>query len=113
MLLLALALSIVTVLLSQISDSRVWLRSTGGLHVWYHLALFGVFGVLAIYASRRTSVRVTWLLAVVLFGFAMECGEAIRYQFALEWTDVRTDALGVAIGGVAAWLFSRRAGKTR
>jgi hypothetical protein len=110
-LLLAFALSIVTVLLSQSSNSKVWLRSEGGLHVWYHLALFGTFGVLAIYASKRTSVRAALLLAIMLFGFAMECGEAVRYQFALEWTDVRTDALGVAIGGVAAWLLTRHAGK--
>ncbi len=100
-------------MLSQISDSRVWLHSEGGLHVWYHLALFGVFGVLAIYASKRTSARFTWLVAAALFGLVMEYGEAIRYQFALEWTDVRTDALGVAIGGLAAWLFSAARGRRR
>jgi hypothetical protein len=108
---LALALVIVTILLSQISNSRGWLRSMGGLHIWYHLALFGVFGVLAIYASSRTSVRVGWIVAAVLFGLAMEYGEAIRYQFALEWPDVRTDAVGVAIGGLAGWLLTRRAAK--
>jgi hypothetical protein len=109
-LLLALVLGIVTVLLSQISDSRVWLRSQGGLHVWYHLALFGLFGVLAICASRRATVRVGWLLAAALFGLAMEYGEATRYLFALEWIDVRTDALGVALGGLAGWLLTRRPG---
>jgi hypothetical protein len=41
----------------------------------------------------------------------MEVGEAIRYQFALEWVDVRTDAVGVAVGGVAGWLLTRRAAK--
>ncbi len=99
-------------LLSQSSDSKTWLRSSGGLHVWYHLALFAALGALAIYASKRASTRVGWLIAAVLFGFAMEAGEAVRYQFALEWPDVRTDALGVAIGGLAGWLFARRSAKT-
>ncbi len=108
----SLALCIVTVLLSQSIAPRVWLRSSGGLHIWYHLALFGVFGVLAICASRRASVRISWLIVAVLFGLAMEYGEAVRYQFELEWADVRTDALGVLLGGVAGWLLTRRAGKT-
>jgi len=96
----------VAVLLSQIPDSRVWLHSSGVLHVWFHLGLFVVLSLLATRISDRTSVRLTWLAALLLLGLGMEFAEAYNFSGIMEWADVRSDAIGVALGGLAGWLLS-------
>ncbi len=99
--------------LSQVTDSRLWLHSTGRLHDWYHLALFAVLGLLAMLASPLRSMRLCWLIVALMLGFAIECGEAIRYGGLMEWVDVRTDIGGVALGAFAGalvgWAVSRGA----
>jgi hypothetical protein len=82
------------------------------LHVWYHVGLFAVLALLAIYISRRMSTRLVWLLAFLLLGPGMEYAEAARFNAAIEWNDVATDTVGVVLGGLAGWLFTRRSRKT-
>ncbi len=109
--LLAIVLSCTAVLLSLVANSRVWLHSSGGLHVWYHLGLFAVLALLAVHISGRTSTRLVWLAVFLLLGPGMEYAEAFRFHGWMEWNDVATDAAGVALGGIAGWLFTRRAAK--
>jgi len=99
------------VVLSLVADSRVWLHSTGGLHVWYHLGLFAVLALLAVRISDRSSTRFVWLAVFLLLGPGMEYGEALRFHGAMEWNDVATDAVGVALGGLVGWLLSRTPGR--
>jgi hypothetical protein len=105
---LALALSCAAVLLSLVADSRVWLHSSGELHVWYHFGMFAVLALLSVCISKRTSTRLVWLFAFLLLGPSMEYGEALRFHGYVEWNDVATDALGVALGGLAGWLLWKR-----
>ncbi len=98
------AVGVVALLTSLVSGPRAWLHSNGRLHVWYHLGLFFLLGLLAMHRSLRPSLRLCWVIAAVMLGFAIECGEAIRYDGLLEWVDVRTDTLGVLIGAAVGWL---------
>jgi len=91
--------------------SRVWLHSEGVLHVWYHLALFGVLGLLAIFSSERLSVRIALLITAALLGVGMEYIETLRYSIDLEVNDICTDACGIAIGALLGWLLSFRSRK--
>jgi hypothetical protein len=74
------------------------------LHIWYHLALFGVLGALAVRVSSRLSRRLAWLAGVLLLGLAIEVLEARGSLAALEWGDVQIDCWGVAFGCLAVWL---------
>jgi hypothetical protein len=100
-------LAAVALVLSQVTNSRLWLHSTGRLHDWYHLVPFAALGLLAMLASPLRSARVSWVLFALMLGFAMELGEALRYGGLLEWGDVGMDAVGVAVGAVAGWVASR------
>ncbi len=108
---MALVLSVIALVLSQIAKARGWLHSRGALHVWYHLGLFAAFGLLATRTSLRPWMRLCWLGAAVLFGLGMEYGEAVRYHSTVEWIDVGTDAAGVAAGAIVGWLLSSRAAR--
>jgi hypothetical protein len=88
----------------MVGRSRVWLHTTGKLHIWYHLVLFGVLGALAVRVSRRKSWRAVWLAAVVLLGLAMEWLQARGNHVGIEWVDVQMDCFGVAFGCFAVWL---------
>jgi hypothetical protein len=110
---LAVALSCTALLLSLVADSRVWLHSSGGLHIWYHFGLFAVLALLAIYISKRTSTRLFWLATFLLLGAVMEYAEALRFHGYVEWNDIATDAIGVALGGLAGWLLWERSGRSR
>jgi hypothetical protein len=101
------------VLLSLVANSRVWLHSSGELHIWYHLAFFAVLALLATRISTRTSTRFVWLIAFLLLGPGMEYGEALRFHGYMEWNDVATDTVGVALGGLVGWLLSRAYEKAR
>jgi hypothetical protein len=89
---------------SLVGRSRVWLHTTGKLHIWYHLVLFGVLGALAVRASRRFSTRVASLAVVVLLGLSMEWLQARGNHVGIEWADVQMDCFGVAFGCFAVWL---------
>jgi len=99
-------LAAIAMVLSQFADSRHWLHTTGRLHGWYHFLPFAVLGLLAMWASPLLCVRLSWVLFAGMLGFAMELGEALRYDGVLEWHDVWMDAAGVAAGAVAGWLVS-------
>ncbi len=101
---LAIALGGVVTGLSFVGRSRAGLHTRGNLHLWYHMALFGLLGALAVLASNRISRRVLWLAAVVLLGLAMEFMQARDSQAAIEWGDVQTDCFGAALGCLAVWL---------
>jgi hypothetical protein len=100
-------LAAVAVVLSQVASSRHWFHETGRYHDWYHLALFAVLGLLATLASPLRSMRVCWLIVAAMLGFAIECGEALRYGGLMEWRDVRTDIGGIAVGALVGWMASR------
>ncbi len=106
-------LAAVAVVLSQVASSRYWFHETGRLHDWYHLALFAVLGLLAMLASPLRSMRACWLIVAVMLGFAIECGEALRYGGLMEWRDVWTDVGGIALGALVGllvrWVMSRGA----
>jgi hypothetical protein len=86
----------------------VWLHTTGRLHIFYHLGLFGVLGALAVRASRRLSGRMLWLAAVMLLGLAMEGLQAHGNHAAIEWSDVQMDCFGVAFGCFVVWLLPEK-----
>jgi hypothetical protein len=90
----------------MVVKSRTWLHTTGKLHVWYHLVLFGVLGALAVRASDRFSRRLMSLVGVVLLGFVIEAVEQRGSLAAIEWGDVQMDCWGVGFGCLAMWLFS-------
>jgi hypothetical protein len=87
----------------------MYLHTTGELHVWYHLALFAVLGLLAMRSSAKLSLRFALLAAACLLGLSLEYMEAVHYHNPIELYDVRTDICGVAIGAVLGWMTSRRA----
>jgi len=99
-------LACAAVTLSLVVQSRAWMHTTGKLHVWYHLVLFGVLGALALRASDRLSRRIAWLAGVLLLGLAIEMLEERGILAAVEWGDVLLDCWGVALGCLAVWLFS-------
>jgi hypothetical protein len=107
----ALVLSVIAMVLSQIANARGWLHSRGAMHVLYHVGLFAAFGLLATRTSIRPWMRLCWLGAAVMFGLGMEYGEAVRYHSTVEWVDVGIDTAGVAAGAIAGWLLSCRAGR--
>jgi glycopeptide antibiotics resistance protein len=110
---LAIALACAAACLSLIGRSRIWLHTMGSLHVWYHVVLFAVLVVLAMCASGSPSKRAEWIVAIALLGFAIETSQALMNHTTMEWPDVRSDACGIVVGGVAAWLFSLWLEKTR
>ncbi len=97
----------------MVGRSRVWLHTTGKLHIWYHLVLFGVLGALAVRASNRASVKVVWVVGVVLLGLTMEWLQARGNHVGMEWADVQMDWFGVAFGCFAVWLVTGNAPKVR
>jgi len=103
---LAMALGCAALGFSLVGRSRVWLHTTGSLHIWYHLVLFGALGALAVRASPRASRRVVWVVAVVLLGLGMEWLQARGNSVGIEWVDVQLDGFGVAFGCFAVWLLS-------
>jgi len=105
---LAIALACAAVGLSLIGRSRGWLHTTGSLHVWYHVGLFGVLGGLSVCASRSPSKRAEWIAWMVVLGFGIESSQAILNQTTMEWSDVWSDIGGIVVGGVAGWLVSLR-----
>jgi hypothetical protein len=98
---------------SLVGRSRIWLHTTGKLHIWYHLVLFGVLGALAVRASRGTARRVVWVGAVVLLGLGMEWLQGWENAVRIEWVDVQMDCFGVAFGCFAVWLMAGKARKVR
>jgi hypothetical protein len=96
-----------------VGRSRVWLHTTGSLHIWYHLVLFGVLGALALRGGGRASARVVWVLGAVGLGFAMEALQARSNAAAIEWGDVQMDCFGVAFGCFVVWLLSGNGPKAR
>jgi hypothetical protein len=82
---------------------KAQMHTTGSLHVWYHLVLFLVLGALAWLSSDSGQVRLLLLVLAVLLGMGMEVGEAVRFHASIEGYDIRTDTLGVLLGGLAAW----------
>ena len=108
---LATAFTCCAILLSLSTRGRLMLHTMGALHIWYHLALFIILGVLAVRSSAKPAVRCCLLLCAALLGLGIESLEAFRYRIPLEWYDVRTDIAGVAIGAILGWLLSRRATK--
>jgi len=105
---LALTVTFCALLLSFSTRGKMMLHTMGPLHPWYHLALFGFLGFLAMRSSQKASVRIALLIAAALLGLSIESIEALRYANHLEWYDVRTDTLGVAIGALLGWLVSFR-----
>jgi len=101
---LTIALGAAALAVSQLNVARGLLNAQSHLHVWYHLGFFAALGLLAIFSSSRPSVRIGLLLFAVLIGVAIEYGEVLRYHTDMEWYDVRTDATGIAIGAIFAWL---------
>jgi len=93
--------------LSTVAQSRVWLHSSGRLHVWYHLALFALLGLLAMRSSHHRQKRCLLLVACFLVGLGTEVMESMHFHTDFEWNDVATDALGTAWGGVVGWVVSR------
>jgi len=101
---LAAVLGCVAFVLSLFGASKTWLHSNGMLHDWYHLGFFVVLGFLAARSSERPWMRCALLGTALLFGFGIEYVEAMRSQWPVEWNDVHTDALGVAVGGLVGWM---------
>jgi len=105
--LLTVALSVTALALSQVDAVRGLLRTSGDLHVWYHLALYAVFGLLLMRISPRWPTRLRWLALVLAVAVVLEYGERLRYRTDMEWYDVGTDAVGIAVGAAAGWLLAR------
>jgi hypothetical protein len=108
---LAIVLGCAAVGLSLVGRSRVWLHTTGSLHTWYHLVLFGVLGALAVRTSRRFPTRVAWLVSLVVLGLMMEWIQARGNHVGIEWPDVQMDWLGVGFGCFTVWLLPGRMSK--
>jgi len=104
---LAIAIICAAILLSLSTRGRLMLHTMGPLHLWYHLALFILLGILAMRSSAKPAVRVCLLLCLTMLGLGIESIEAFRYHIPLEWYDVRTDIGGIAIGGLIGWLLSK------
>ncbi len=100
------ALSCIAVFLSLVANSRVWFHSSGRLHIWYHVGLFALLGLLTMCISRRSSTRLVWLAVFILLGGCMEFGEAVRFHGSMEWNDVLSDTVGVVLGALAGLLIS-------
>jgi VanZ family protein len=107
---LAIALGAAALGLSLIGRSRTLLHTTGSLHIWYHVVLFTVLGLLSLCASSSTSKRAEWVAWMVVLGFGIEASQAILNHTTMEWADVWSDAAGLVLGGVAGWLLSSRMG---
>jgi hypothetical protein len=105
---LAIAITCAAILLSLSTRGRLMLHTEGPLHIWYHLALFILLGILAIRCSARPSVRLALLGAAALLGLSIEALEAFRYAIHIEWYDVRTDTTGVILGAILGWMLSRQ-----
>ena len=105
---LAIVLACAAITLSINGRSRAWLHTTHGLHVWYHVVLFAVLGVLCMCSSRRTSGRWLGFIAALLLGFGIEWSQAVGNHVGIEWADVRSDVCGIACGALVGWLLSRR-----
>jgi hypothetical protein len=101
---LTVVLGMAAVGVSQMNFVRARLDRESHLHAWVHLGFFAAFGILSVLASPRPSARVLLLVFAVLIGVAIEYGEVLRYHSDMEWTDVRTDMAGLALGAVFAWL---------
>ncbi len=105
---LVIVLACTAFLLSLYAPDRAWLHSKGRLHLWYHLVLFAMLGVLAMRASVQRSERYALLIVAVLVGVGIELVEASRFVTPLEWKDIGTDICGVILGGIAGWLLRRQ-----
>ena len=109
----AIALAGGAICLSVIGRSRIWLHTLGGLHVWYHVVLFALLGVLSVWGSSDSAKRAEWIVWMVVLGFGIEASQAVINHTTMEWGDVWSDVGGILIGGVAGWGRSLRAGKRR
>jgi glycopeptide antibiotics resistance protein len=110
---LAIGLAGAAICLSLIGRSRGWLHTTGSLHVWYHVVLFAVLGVLSMTVSNSPSKRAEWMVWMVVVGFAIESSQAIINHTTMEWADVWSDGCCIVLGGVVGWVISLRQGNRR
>jgi len=110
---LAIALACLAFVLSLCGAPKVWLHTGGGLHTWYHVGLFATLGLLAMRSTASGWKRCVLLAAVALLGYGIEYKEAARYDWPIEWYDVRSDFLGAAVGSVMGWWVERRSVRIR
>ena len=105
---LIIGITCAAILFSLSTRGKLMLHTMGPMHVWYHLALFILLGILAMRSSTKPGIRAGLLICLLMLGLSIESIEALRYHIPLEWYDVRTDTSGVAIGAILGWLLSFR-----
>ena len=104
----AVALATAIAVISDWDHAKVALHTHGRLHPWMHLLAFAVLSLTAVLCSRRTYVRLALLLGVLLLAWGTEYHEHVRNGQPVEQNDLQHDVLGIALGGAAGWLVSRR-----
>ena len=97
----AVALATAIAVISDWDHAKVALHTHGRLHPW-------ILSLTAVLCSRRTYVRLALLLGVLLLAWGTEFHEHVRNGQPVEQNDVQHDVLGIALGGAAGWLVSRR-----
>ncbi|MBE7158074.1 MAG: VanZ family protein [Rhodospirillales bacterium] len=78
------------------------LHTQGILHPWLHFFGFALLAFLLIRATRSQVLRIVLFAALLFFGWATEEHEGHRNGWPIEWKDVHTDEIGVALGFVLA-----------
>jgi hypothetical protein len=70
------------------------------IHQLLHFVCFGVLVLLAwgAFPGRRSLVWI--VLACILFGATLEFLQHWEFREAMEWNDVRDDAIGVGVAGL-------------
>ncbi len=79
------------------------LHTTGVLHNAFHFIAFFVASFLMSLASTNWNYRLMRGLIALTFAITTEYLESAIYMNTMEWHDVRTDAIGVATGLLAAY----------
>jgi hypothetical protein len=78
----------------------------GGLaHSLTHIVCFGILSLLANVAFLRGRRLVGIAIAAWLFGFSLEVLQHFIYHRAFEWSDIRDDGVGIALG-ISALVFA-------
>ena len=81
---------------------------SSGLHPPLHLLCFIGFVVLT-HQGFPGSSRLLWIIPLAaLLGVGIEFMQHWEFHEAVEWNDVRSDAIGAAVGGLLCLLSNRR-----
>jgi hypothetical protein len=78
--------------------AKNFLLTTGFLHTYGHIVIFGITGALCCRALYKPLTSVIGGMAVLAFGFCLEFLQWLIYGNRFEWRDLVLDALGITCG---------------